>query len=279
MAKVYEALRRAEEERKRKASGVSSHVGAVEWDPSPQSAPRVNRSFLKRLLSKQPMRLDTASELNKRRISLLQPDSFVAEQFRTLRTRIDSAAAERPIKTIAVTSANAGDGKSTAALNLALVTAMSVGRQVLLIDCDMRRPRVHRSLGLEPRAGLAEILVEESTLDEAVMKVEGLNLDVLCVRTQPRNPSELLASEQMRSLVEEAGRRYDRVILDTPATLGLPDSKTVSELCDGIVMVVRAGRTPREDIVVALEILERDRVLGLVMNGASQGAERYSYYA
>jgi capsular exopolysaccharide synthesis family protein len=281
MAKVYEALRKAEEERKRKLSGgADAAVSAVEWDSSPQTLREPTRPpFWKRWMgASEPQPVDTAAELNKRRITLLQPDSYVAEQFRTLRARIDSLAAQRPIRTIAVTSANAGDGKSTAAINLSLVTAMSVGRQTLLLDCDFRRPKIHRSLGLEPTAGLAEVLMDRATLDDAVLKVEGLNLHVLAVRSQPSNPSELLASTQMRNLIGEISRRYDRAILDTPAALGLPDAKIVSELCDGMVMVVRADRTPREEVQAALDIVDRRRVLGLVLNGAESRRDRYGYY-
>jgi len=137
---------------------------------------------------------------------------------------------------------------------------------------------VSRALGIEPRAGLAEVLLDRATLDEAVVKVEGLNLDVLAVRGQPANPSELLASAQMRTLMEEISRRYDRAIIDTPATLGIPDSKTVTELCDGMVMVVRADKTPREDVIATLEILDRRRLLGMVLNGADTDGGRYRYY-
>lgn len=283
MAKVYEALQRAEEERRRKATGEDAPVALpVQWDPSPATAPRAPRqNWLARLIARaraEVPAVDTASDLNKRRFSMLQPESYVAEQFRSLRGRIDSLASQRPIKTIAITSANAGEGKSTAAINLATVTAMSVGRKVLLMDCDLRRPKIHRSLGLQPKAGLAEILLSQCSFDDAVLKVEGINLDVLAVRNPPSNPSELLASAEMRRLLEEVSRRYDRVILDTPATLGLPDSKTVSELCDGLVMVVRADVTPREDVQVALEILDKRRVLGLLLNGSDMSRQQYGYY-
>jgi len=284
MAKVYEALRRAEEERKRKAQGQETPVVAVEWDSTPATAPpprrrgRVRSWFGRRSDADAVAGAGGATDMNKRRISLLQPESYVAEQFRVLRGRIDSLAAERPIKSVAITSPNANEGKSTAAINLATVTAMSVGSQVLLMDCDLRRPSVHRSLGLEPQLGLAEVLRDEASMDEAVLKMESLNLDVLAVRGQPSNPSELLASARMRSLVEEASDRYDRIILDTPATLGVPDAKIVSELCDGLVMVVRAGVTPREHVEAALDVLDRRRLLGLVLNGAERGGEREGYY-
>lgn len=280
MAKIYEALRRAEEERKQKVTGTDLRVPAVEWDATPQTAPnRPGESFLTRWFARRKERpVDTTADLNKRRISLLQPDSYAAEQFRTLRSRIDSLSAQRLIKTIAMTSANPGDGKTTASLNLAVVTAMGMGQRALLIDCDLRRPSVHRSLGLEPKVGLAEVLQGRATLDEAILKVEGIDLDVLPVRSKPPNPSELLASNEMRSLVAECGERYDRVILDTPAALGLPDARTVAELSDGVVMVVRAGITPLSDVEDALELLDRRRVIGLVLNDAEQGRAHYGYY-
>jgi capsular exopolysaccharide synthesis family protein len=284
MAKVYEALRRAEEERKRKVAGGAAPIPAVGWDPTPQTAPsRPRRGFrdLFRRTTAAERRLasgNTAADANRRRISLLEPESFIAEQFRMLRSRIDALALETPLKTIAVTSAHAGEGKSNISINLAVVTAMSVAHKVLLIDCDLRRPTVHRSLGIDPQLGLAEVLMGRCTASEAIVKVEGTNLDLLGVRLQPQNPSELLGSRAMRDLLAELSGRYDRIILDTPATLGLPDSKIVAGLCDGYLMVVRAGETAREEVEAALEVLDRRRAVGLVLNGAELGHERYAYY-
>jgi capsular exopolysaccharide synthesis family protein len=219
-----------------------------------------------------------ASDFNKRRIALLQPDSYVAEQFRALRGRIDAMETpNRRLRTIAVTSAVPGEGKTTASINLALVTALSVGRRVLLIDCDLRRPRVHSALGLRPKAGLAEVLTSDMKLDDAIVRAEGADLDVLAVRDRPANPSELLGSPSMRDLIAEVARRYDRVILDTPAALGLPDAKAVGDQCDGLVMVVRADQTRQEDVQSVLEILGRDRILGAVLNGITTDQSRYGY--
>jgi capsular exopolysaccharide synthesis family protein len=281
MAKHYEALQRAEEERRRKIGGEPVPVAAVEWDPTPGNVPKRRQGFVSRLrslVSRRPGVADGTNEQNKRRISLLQPDSYAAEQFRTLRGRIDALATQRPVCTIAVTSSNPGEGKSTASINLAVVTSMSVGRRVLLMDCDLRKPKIHRSLGLDPQTGVAEILLGQATFDEAVMEVDGLNLDVLCVRNPPSNPSELLASDRMRALMDHVAQRYDQVIIDTPACLGLPDAKAVSELCDGIIMVVRADITPRDDVQATLEILDRKRVMGLLLNGTEVNRQQYGYY-
>jgi capsular exopolysaccharide synthesis family protein len=281
MAKVYEALRRAEAERKRRSGEDTPAVTRLDWEPEaatpPAPAPAVEReSLFKRLLARRA-RGDVTGDINKRRIALLQPDSYVAEQFRALRGRIDALAARRPIRTVAVISALPGEGKTTSAINLAVVTALSLDRKVLLIDCDLRRPKIHQSLGLQPRAGLAEVLTEGAGLEEALVKLEGVNLEVLAVRSRPANPSELLGSARMRELIEQVSERYDRVILDTPAALGLPDAKVVSDLCDGMVMVVRADSTRQEEVQTVLEILDRQRLLGLLLNGAAVDQGRYGY--
>jgi capsular exopolysaccharide synthesis family protein len=280
MAKVYDALRRAEEDRKRLLGDKSNRPTPLEVEPVGPAAERIDRKPIwKRsaeALTPRPGP-DGSAELNKRRIALLQPESYVAEQFRALRGRIDAIASQHPIRTIAITSAFPGEGKTTCAINLAIVTSMSLGRRVLLIDCDLRRPKIHPVLGMKPEAGLAEVLTGESSIDEAIVSAEGVALDVLPVCARPANPSELLGSSEMSQLIEDVAGRYDRVILDTPAALGLPDAKAVSDLCDGTVMVVRADVTARSELEAVLEILDRDRVLGLLINGVDADQGRYGY--
>ena len=283
MAKVYDALRRAEEERRRLSDEAAPTVARLEWEPeatSQESAVVRRQPWFRRLwtVGRRRAELAQAGELNKRRVSLLQPDSYVAEQFRALRGRIDALERpDRPLRTISLVSAQPGEGKTTASINLALVTALSLGRRVLLVDCDLRRPNVHRSFGLQPRRGLSEVLTGEATLDEAITQVEGANLDVLCVRDRPVNPSELLTSEAMKKLIVDAAQRYDRVFLDTPAALGLPDAKAICDQSDGMVIIVRADQTRQEDVQTVLEFLDRDRILGMVLNGTVSDQGRYGY--
>jgi Mrp family chromosome partitioning ATPase len=195
MAKVYEALRRAERERKRKTWDESASLPLV-VETSEVAAPARRRFSWRPWRWRRGRRRQRGGSgtANKRRIALLQPESYVAEQYRALRGRIDAIAAQRPIRTLTVTSAVPGEGKTTAAVNLAIVTAMSLGRRVLLIDCDLRKPKVHEALGLRPDAGLAEVLTDRVNLDDAIVKVEGVNLEVLPVGSRPVNPSELLGS-------------------------------------------------------------------------------------
>lgn len=280
MAKVYDALRRAEEDRKRLLGDESTRPAPLEVEPVGPAVERLDRKpAWKRssgFLTPGPGP-DGSAELNKRRISLLQPESYVAEQFRALRGRIDAIATQRPVTTIAITSAFPSEGKTTCAINLAIVTSMSLGRRVILIDCDLRRPKVHPALGLKPETGLGEVLAGASSIDEAIVPAEGVALDVLPVCGKPANPSELLGSSEMSRLIEEISGRYDRVIVDTPAALGLPDAKTVSDLCDGTVLVVRANSTARSDLEAVLEILDRRRILGLLINGVDADQGRYGY--
>ena len=245
----------------------------------PLRAPKQRiRNRLASLRRRQPPAGDTANEINKRRIAILQPESFASEQFRMLRGRIDALSTQQRLQTVSVTSANPGDGKSMASVNLAVVTAMSVGRKVLLIDCDLRKPKIHTTLGLEPTSGLAEVLLETATFDESLLRVDSLSLDILAVRSLPANPSELLASAQMKTTLSTACERYDHVIIDTPACLGLPDGKTVSELSDGILLVVRADVTRRDDVEAVLEILDRRRIIGMVLNGVEAAGGQHGYY-
>jgi capsular exopolysaccharide synthesis family protein len=293
MGKVYDALRRAESQRsERQAVPAGFPMPTPSPSPSPDSLVRGERraappvrersgrlAYLLRALQGERTLAtdDDAGAINKRRITLLQPDSFVAEQFRTLRARLDSLAAERPMRTIAITSALPGEGKTTASINLALVSAMAVGRRVLLVDCDLRQPKIHGALGLRPEVGLAEVLTDHATVEQAICRVEGSALEVLPVRGKPSNPAELLASARMRSLLEELSRSYDTVILDTPPTLALPDAKVVSERVDGVVLVVRADQTSEEDVQATLDVLDRRRLLGVVLNAAETDTQHYGY--
>ena len=275
MAKVYDALKRAEEDRKRRVGDSMSPVAPLDAPSTPEPTKRTEQILGKVRPSRHSR--ESASDTNKRRISMLQPDSYVAEQFRALRARIDAVATQRRLKSISVCSPLAGDGKTTAAVNLAMVTSLSVDRRVLLIDCDLRKPKVHSALGIRPELGLAEVLTGEATAEKAIMRVEGSELDVLAVRGRPTNPSELLGSMTMRKLLDELAERYDRIVLDTPAVLGVPDAKAVAEISDGIVMVVRADSTAQYDVEAALEILDRGKILGLVLNGVRVEQGRYGY--
>ena len=270
MPKIYEAYQKKEEERKRRGGARDARAPSLDWGPPAQPEGARKASWASRLRKKvrRAQRQEAASyaDYNRCRVSLIQPDSYAAEQFRTLRVRIDSLSAQRPITSVAVLSPNDGDGKTTAAINLAAVSAMVAGQRVALLDCDLRHPRVASVLGLEPQGGIAEVLAGTASIDEVIIKVEEPGFDVIAVRSLPVNPSELLTSEGMGRLMEELFERYDRVVIDTPAALGISDSKSIAEVCDGLLVVVRAGQTPADDVKATLDLVDRRRVIGLILN-------------
>ncbi|HEY8123589.1 MAG TPA: CpsD/CapB family tyrosine-protein kinase [Myxococcota bacterium] len=279
MGKVYDALRKAEEQRSQRLHEAAGAPAPSDFGaPQPDAAAPAASVFQRLRESSAPERVESGDSYNKRRIVLLQPESAIAEQFRSLRARIDALAATRPLRTIAVTSALPEEGKTMSAISLAAVSAMQLGRKVLLVECDLREPTIAASLGLRLDAGLTEVLVDGAPLERAIQRAPGSPLDVLAVRGVPQNPSELLASEGFRRVLEQLAARYERVILDLPPTLGLPDAKTVSGMCDGTVFVVRADATPQPDIEAALEVLGRERLLGVVMNGAESPTDQYAKY-
>jgi capsular exopolysaccharide synthesis family protein len=279
MGKVYDALRRAEEQRSRRLHEAADvgHAATDFGTPLREEAPAAP-SLLQRLREAAPESLAGGDAQNKRRIVILQPESAIAEQFRSLRARIDALAEKRPLRTIAVTSALPEEGKTMASISLAAVSAMQLARRVVLVECDLREPTIAAALGLRLDAGITELLVDGAPLERAIQRAPGTSLDVIAVRGVPQNPSELLASDAFRRLLEQLAARYERVILDLPPTLGLPDAKIVSGLCDGTVFVVRADATPQADIESALDVLGRERVLGVVMNGADAPTDQYAKY-
>jgi capsular exopolysaccharide synthesis family protein len=276
MGKVYDALRKAEEQR---ASRFHDAAGAGHATSEPMALPRGGAdAAFPGLRDHAAPGGESADAQNKRRIVMLQPESTIAEQFRSLRARIDALAATRPRRTSAVTSSLPDEGKTMAAISLAAVSSMQLAGRVVLVECDLRQPTIAAALGLRLEAGIGELLVDGTPLERALQRAPGTALDVLAVRGLPPNPSELLSSEAFRRLIEELATRYDRVVLDLPPTLGLPDAKTVSGMCDGTVLVVRADSTAQADVEAALEVLGRERLLGVVMNGAELPADRYAKY-
>ena len=182
-------------------------------------------------------------------IVMSEPHSNVTESFRNIRTNLFFSAPPEKMKVLAVISGGLGDGKTVTSCNLAVVIAQS-GKKVLLIDGDLRRSRVGRAFGLQSRIGLSNILVRAANLDEAVQNVacngEAVeNLDVLVSGPKPPNPAELLGSDAMRNLLNDARARYDRVIIDTPALLFVADAGVVASMSDGVILVAKAANNSR----------------------------------
>lgn len=201
-----------------------------------------------------------------------------AESFRQLRTNLRFAADDRrTLRTVLVTSAVAGEGKSSIAGNLAAALAYA-GQRACLVDADLRSPAVADYSNLIGEAGLSTVLSGEAEVDDVVQPAGG-GLDVVTSGVLPPNPSELLASQRMRELLGELSRRYDVVVLDASPVLAVTDAVVLAAIADGVVLVARAETTNRAHVAHAVEALERvqARVLGAVLNGAR--VRRHGPYA
>ncbi len=222
-------------------------------------------------------RYDTSqSEL----IAHVQPRTPVAEAFRSIRTNIQFASVDKPPRVILVTSPSPSDGKSTIAANLSVVLAQSE-KKVVLIDTDLRRPRVHKLLGLANRHGLTEMFVQSEFNLDGISQETGINnMVALTSGGIPPNPSELLGSEKMQSILKSLQNVFDMVVIDSPPVLAVTDAAILSQRADGIILVVKPGQTKLAALRQAAEQLHRvgAHTLGVVINGVELKRSRYYYY-
>ncbi len=214
------------------------------------------------------------------------PRSPVAEAFRTLRTHLEFSAKEKPIKSIIVTSGGATEGKTTVASNLAAILSHS-GKKVILLDADLRRPRVHLYTGVSNVTGVSDLLDprQETTFADYVQKLENIpDLSILPSGGLPANPTDLLGSEKMKNLVQTLSDVYDYVVIDCPPML-VADPQVLLGLADGVLLVIVPGQTRSEVVRAIKEQVDHTgvRLLGVVFNRLKNsrraGHGEYSYYA
>ena len=204
--------------------------------------------------------------------------SISAEAYKTLRTNIQYSYFDKEIKTILVTSTIPGEGKSTIAGNLALSFAQQ-DKKVLVIDCDLRKPALHKMFKLSNFKGLSDVIVGNSDLEKAMYNYRD-NFDILTSGKIPPNPSEILASNAMTMLLEKLKTMYDIIIIDSAPLQAVTDAQIISNKVDGTLLVIRAGLTKREAILQAKELLNQvnAKILGVVLNGAENNSEKHYYY-
>jgi succinoglycan biosynthesis transport protein ExoP len=215
-------------------------------------------------------------------LSYVQPKSQISEAFRALRTSLLLSQAEHPPQVILVTSALPREGKTTAAVNLA-VTFAQLGDRTLLMDSDMRKPGIRRALNLTSakEGGLSSYLAGVCTLDEVTIPHPAIsNLTALTTGPVPPSPADLLSSHRMREGIAELRRRYKFIVIDSPPIMAATDAVILSALTDGVLLVVRSGETPKEAFTRARDLLTavKCRLLGVVLNGVDSNAPDY-YYA
>jgi exopolysaccharide/PEP-CTERM locus tyrosine autokinase len=212
-------------------------------------------------------------------VTHLKPHSLEAEQFRILKTNILFPNKGVPPRTIMVTSTAPGEGKSFVASNLSVSIAKSIDEYVLLMDCDLRVPSLHLRFGFSEIPGLSEYLIEGKPL-ESILKKTGIDkLSLFPAGKPPTNPSELISSEQMRRLLHEVKNRYqDRyIIIDSPPPYLTAEANALARQVDGIVIVVKTGKTKKSGVQDLIDTYGRKKILGVVKNFAVERHGRKSY--
>jgi succinoglycan biosynthesis transport protein ExoP len=213
-------------------------------------------------------------------VTHVRPQSQMAESYRALRTSLLLSNLGAPPKVIMVTSARPQEGKTTTSINIAIVLAQK-GVRVLLIDADLRRPSIHKTLGIGPRSGLSNVLTGSSTLQQTVATSPLLpNLFIMPAGTPPPNPAELLASSNMRDLLEELREQFDHIVIDTPPTLSVTDAVVLSPRADATILVIRSGQTTKQALRRARDILMQvnAHVAGVLLNAVDLTSPDYYYY-
>ncbi len=238
MGKMFDALQKVEREKNR-----------VSKEDSPKAAPE-----------------DLV--LDNKLVSFFEPSSMAAEQFRRLRTYIIKPGMENSPKTILVTSAMAGEGKSMIAINLAIIIAIELHSNALIVDCDLRNPSLSRWFGFQEKKGLSDYLLGEAELPDLLVKTSVDKLSILPGGTLQDNPVELIGSKRMKSLIADLKARYDDryIILDSSPLLATTEPSVLNEMVDGILFVIKSGDTPRESIQQALKLLDKKKIIGVVLN-------------
>ena len=206
------------------------------------------------------------------------PKNPAAEAYRVIRTGVQFAQAGKELKTIAITSCTPNEGKSMTVANLAIVLTQA-GKSVLIMDCDMRNPTVHKNFNLSNKVGLSSCISMGTAVDDAVQATAIEGLDALTSGVIPPNPSELLGSERMKNILQRAKEEYDYVLIDTPPVLPVTDTLVLSNFVDGVIMVIDSGEVKVE---MAREVKNQlvhagANILGVVLNKVRSEHHGYGY--
>ena len=222
----------------------------------------------------------TASKEVVETVTQVRPQSQMAESYRALRTSLLLSNLGAPPKVIMVTSARPQEGKTTTSINTAIVLAQK-GVRVLLVDADLRRPSIHKTLGMGPRSGLSNVLTGSATVQQTITTSPILpNLFIMPAGTPPPNPAELLASSNMRDLIVELRGLYDHIVIDTPPTLSVTDAVVLSPRADATILVIRSGQTTKPALRRARDILTQvnAHIAGVLLNAVDLTSPDYYYY-
>jgi len=299
MSRIHEALKKAEQERAAQrpteeapssdimasspviGSGGATAAAVVDVMADPvlmSPATRVSSGILrfddlKARCTKVQWRLDP----NQNVFLDSDPATHGAEQFRTLRSRLYQLRGNQPLRSILVTSSIPGEGKTFIVNNLAQAIVRQPDRRALIIDADLRRPRVHLLLGAPAAPGLTEYLRGEADEVSIIQCGQDSNLCLIPGGNEVTNPSELLSNGRLKELLDRVTPVFDWVILDSPPAVPVADSSLIADMCDGILLVVRAGSTPADIAQKAAQELQGRNIVGVVLN-ATEKAQLYETY-
>lgn len=209
-----------------------------------------------------------------------KPREAPAEEFRSLRTRLNHLQTLQPLHTLVVTSASPAEGKSFTASNLAVTQSQLAGKRVLLADFDFRRPTLDKIFRLPSSPGITDYLMGKARVGEIITKVGDTNLYAMTAGDPVSNPLELLNLKECAALIDSLRNHFDWVILDSPPLLFAADGNLLATMCDGTILVVRIGTTTFDSVTRAMQSLCENNVLGVVVNGArrSELYSKYNYY-
>ena len=213
-------------------------------------------------------------------ISYNDPKSVISEQYRAIRTNIEYSNVDQDKKTILVTSSDKNEGKTTTVSNLA-VSFANLNKKILLIDCDLRNPSIHKMFRLNNIDGLTDILAKDRAVDKCIQETELKNLYVLTAGATPPNPAEILSSEKMKNLIEDLKNMYDYIFIDTPPIGLVTDAGVLSSFTDGVVLVVKSESVEKkylEETKKKLDAVDA-RILGAILNSYKSEQKDYNYYS
>ena len=213
-------------------------------------------------------------------ISYNDPKSVISEQYRAIRTNIEYSNVDQNTKTILVTSSDKNEGKTTTVSNLA-VSFANLNKKVLIIDCDLRNPSIHKMFKINNIYGLTDILAKDRAVDKCIQETELENLYVLTAGATPPNPAEILSSEKMKNLIEDLKNIYDYIFIDTPPIGLVTDAGVLSSFIDGVVLVVKSESVEKkylEETKKKLDAVDA-RILGAILNSYKSEQKDYNYYS
>lgn len=213
-------------------------------------------------------------------VNPVKPREAPAEEFRTLRTRLNHMQSVQPLHTLVVTSASPAEGKSFTATNLAVTQSQLADKRVLLADFDFRRPTVDKTFQVDCSPGITDYLQGKARVSDILRRIAGTQLYIMTAGEAVPNPLELLNLKECKSLIQAVRDHFDWVILDSPPLLFAADGNLLSTMCDATILVVRIGATTFDSVTRALQSLCENNVLGIVVNGARRGElySKYTYY-